>query len=51
MQYEDYNHFQAIVVNVVRLIFPIWFAYILIMFAFRIGVKKKRDRYPCRLNL
>jgi magnesium-transporting ATPase (P-type) len=44
VQYKPYNHFSAFIMNMFRLIFPIWFAVLLVKFAFRIGVKKKRDR-------
>ncbi len=44
MQTEPLNQFDKVIMSFIRLFFPIWFAYLMIMVAFRIGVKKKRDR-------
>ncbi|BDA40994.1 ATP-dependent zinc metalloprotease FTSH, chloroplastic [Coccomyxa sp. Obi] len=41
---EPLNQFDKVIMSFIRLFFPIWFAYLMIMVAFRIGVKKKRDR-------
>ena len=38
------NPYERVLMAFIRLFFPIWFAYLLIMVAFRIGVKKKRDK-------
>ena len=38
------NPYDKVLMAFIRLFFPIWFAYMLIMVAFRIGVKKKRDK-------
>ncbi len=35
------NRYMFIWHTIVRMFFPIWFAYLLIMFAFRIGVKRR----------
>lgn len=40
----DLNPALPIVHALVRLIFPVWFSFLLIKFAFRIGRKKKRDK-------
>ncbi len=45
VQAEPLNQFDKVIMSFIRLFFPIWFAYLMIMVAFRIGVKKKRDRY------
>jgi len=44
LQAEPLNQFDKVTMTFIRLLFPIWFAYLMIMVAFRIGVKKKRDR-------
>ena len=44
VQAERLNQFDKVIMSFIRLFFPIWFAYLMIMVAFRIGVKKKRDR-------
>ena len=44
-QADHLNQFDAVILTFIRLFFPIWFAYLMIMVAFRIGVKKKRDRW------
>ena len=41
---DKLNRFDAVIMTFIRLLFPIWFAYLLIMAVFRIGVKKRRDR-------
>lgn len=41
---SDPNRALPIVHAIVRLIFPVWFSFLLIKFAFRIGRKKKRDK-------
>lgn len=41
---SDSNPALPIVHALVRLIFPVWFSFLLIKFAFRIGRKKKRDK-------
>ncbi len=38
------NPYEKVLMSCIRLFFPIWFAYLLIIVAFRIGVKKKRDK-------
>ena len=43
-QMDKLNRFDAVIMTFIRLLFPIWFAYLLIMAVFRIGVKKRRDR-------
>jgi hypothetical protein len=45
-QADKPNQFDAVIFTFIRLFFPIWFAYLMIMVAFRIGVKKRRDRCP-----
>ena len=44
LQMDRLNRFDAVIMTFIRLLFPIWFAYLLIMAVFRIGVKKRRDR-------
>lgn len=44
LQAEPLNQFDKVTMTFIRLLFPIWFAYLMITVAFRIGVKKKRDR-------
>jgi len=44
MQTPAANPYEATVISLIRLFFPIWFAYILVKIAFRIGIKKKRDK-------
>lgn len=44
MQTPAINPYEKVLMATIRLFFPIWFAYLLIMVAFRIGVKKKRDK-------
>ena len=44
VQMDRLNRFDAVIMTFIRLLFPIWFAYLLIMAVFRIGVKKRRDR-------
>lgn len=41
---SDVNPTLPIVHTLARLIFPVWFSFLLIKFAFRIGRKKKRDK-------
>ena len=48
MQETGVNRYSIIVANMIRLFFPIWFSYLLIMVAFRIGVKR-RDRCAASL--
>jgi cell division protease FtsH len=44
IQPSDVNPALPVVHALVRLIFPVWFSFLLIKFAFRIGRKKKRDK-------
>lgn len=44
MQTPGVNPYESVLFSCIRLFFPIWFAYLLITVAFRIGVKKKRDK-------
>jgi len=44
LQADPINPFDQVITSFIQLFFPIWFAYLMIMFAFRIGVKKKRDK-------
>ena len=41
---SDHNPALSIVHTMARLVFPVWFSFLLIKFAFRIGRKKKRDK-------
>lgn len=50
MQDTPVSRYSIIVANMIRLFFPIWFSYLLIQVAFRIGVKR-RDRCAASLAL
>ena len=41
MQDTPQSPYSVIVANMIRLFFPIWFSYLLIQVAFRIGVKRR----------
>jgi cell division protease FtsH len=41
---SEHNPALSIVHTLARLVFPVWFSFLLIKFAFRIGRKKKRDK-------
>lgn len=40
----DTNPAMPVVHAILRLVFPVWFSFLLVKFAFRIGRKKKRDK-------
>ena len=40
----DFNPALPVVHSVMRLVFPVWFSFLLVKFAFRLGRKKKRDK-------